>query len=364
MGTGGLCRKMRKQVWTRTFRILYTEWTLNIITVSDGQGNLNNVLRAPKHEEAALVDVEAEGDDDFEVGYAPSSDPCPMFSHECVEEGDGINVNGPPADPFPLLPHERDEDEGGVTEEDISIEYDPAFDIRDSESSPEPNYDDPRLELFPSNSRQAILAAMRKIETSTDEDRSVFSPYESAIVSPSASRSSSVADLASPLERLSRPKSNSSFTHLEKAPSLLSLQSISEDQEREEEEEFSPREVSPHGGLGPLTPPSDAGSPPAVILVGPKTPVVTLEEASDEEEEDEGIAMGIGKAKNDETSTLRHRKTTDNTTVIVPSADIRALGETSQDSNWALSFLRVVFVDWIGSFFWRILSGKQATVKS
>ncbi|KAI1402246.1 hypothetical protein F4819DRAFT_496183 [Hypoxylon fuscum] len=96
-------------------------------------------------------DKDDEDDEDDEEGSENGS--CPVFSHEFI---------GPPR------PNEETPDNNGLENKTDTERGDPAIEVEDMD------FDNPELEAFPSSDRDSILAAMRRISTSIDADRTVI----------------------------------------------------------------------------------------------------------------------------------------------------------------------------------------------
>ncbi|KAI1374571.1 hypothetical protein F4677DRAFT_447207 [Hypoxylon crocopeplum] len=212
---------------------------------------------------AATLDVDDSSSDDDD-DEEDEDDLCPVFSYE---------FTGPPC-------HEENQLGNKTTVED----GDPACDIEDLD------FDDPRLEAFPSNNRDSILATMRRISTSIDADRTVIeeiSPSPLITISrnykkvgsldkPSTSRGS--IEITSRDEPTLRPggigKRPSSINSGKRAASTSSLISINEDDEV----------------LNDKTANEPADGPAFIQHPGPSwgSP---FEHAVSEDENDEGIAM-------------------------------------------------------------------------
>ncbi|KAI0024763.1 hypothetical protein F4780DRAFT_768715 [Xylariomycetidae sp. FL0641] len=272
------------------YRIGPDWWTLdpNAETVSDEQGNTNNILRA-QTEEPELEQAEAQNIrvNELKAPDSPSGTQTPEMADTAAEVAESASM----LDPETPEPKVSDEDAGRtglrrmsntpigevastaaeVADEAAKLEDEslmttvdddgqcPMFSHEcfsekeaavtisdqetDAEAQPEQTSEeaeiddsDPRLERFPSE-RDAILATMRRLSTSVEPDRSVGEAASlSAIVSPTRSQSSKATDqsMDSPEEEApsSEPHhSPANSVHSSGAPAGASLQSIAESDE-------------------------------------------------------------------------------------------------------------------------------------
>ncbi|KAI1660368.1 hypothetical protein F4813DRAFT_379203 [Daldinia decipiens] len=111
---------------------------------------------------AATLDVDESALDD---GYDGETDLCPMFSHESI--GPSSHKEDVPDD---------DDDDDDISKDDKSHSElgNPAIEIEGVD------FNDPQLEEFPSDNRESIMAAMRRISTSIDADRTIVDELPSA----------------------------------------------------------------------------------------------------------------------------------------------------------------------------------------
>lgn len=247
-------------------------------------------------------------------------DHCPMFSHEYPEE-DSIpttdtNVHG-------QLPDGKNEDENV---EDI-------------------DYNDPRLEPFPSKNAKSILAALRQIETSTDEDHTVVEGVPpSPIVSAKSSSPGMPGRDASTTQPNVRSDSMDSI-HLGQA-SRVSLNAIAESSE--ESNEDSPNIETTDAG--------ETGRATVVSQAGPMDPIVTLEAPSSE---DEGIAMISTPSKSSEDGALRKRNLKNGDERPPSRNSLQSIQGPHENGGWVQAFFRILFVDWIGGFLTKFFWGNR-----
>lgn len=259
-----------------------------------------------------------------------------MFAHECLPADDSLETNGVAQSDD----HKADLEDGSnnaiIDEDDL-------------------DYDNPMLEKFPSDSRESILAAVRQIETSTEEDRTVFEGIPSPMVSPTDSRSPSTLALDPQLQHADRPNGSLGNMHSDRTSSM-SLQSIDESPEEHSDSRVPAKDPD----VSTLSLQNDGPASPSVVFAGAKAPVVTLELPSDEDSErDEGISMGKSTAKDSETDNLRKRNTTTPTDRSASSASVHTLREANKDGNWLQAFTRLLFVDWIGGLFSKLFYGNR-----
>lgn len=205
---------------------------------------------------AAMLDVDDLASDDDSDG---EDSICPVFSHESM---------GPAG---------HEEDAPDRRDSKTVSEFDnPAIEIEDLD------FDDPQLEAFPSNDRDSIMAAMRRISTSIEADRTVVDGIPPLpIVSP-FQQTKTVGSLddapVSPGTRDEPPKDTRTFRAdytpkrrpTSRAPSIASLEQIAED---DEAGEVATRFVQ-HPG------PSWRSSPEQAVT-------------DDDDDNDEGISMGV-----------------------------------------------------------------------
>lgn len=192
---------------------------------------------------------------------------CPVFAYE---------TTGPP-------PHEEDTERlQSTTSPDIA---DPVSTIEESD------FDDPQLESFPSDNRDSILSAMRRISTSIDADRTViegFPPSPVVTINQQHKIVSSFDDAGSSRGSVSvtsmdetslRPeiaRSSSSTGSGTRALSMSSLGSIVEDDEARKSDDESDEIMTPF-----------------IQHPGPSWGSM-VEQAISENDDDEGISMSTG----------------------------------------------------------------------
>ncbi|KAI1144491.1 hypothetical protein F5Y05DRAFT_407881 [Hypoxylon sp. FL0543] len=174
---------------------------------------------------AALLDAD---DSNSDTGSEDEYGVCPVFSHESV----GSNF------------HDSTDGARGRRESKTASQLEDAV-IEDEDV----DFDDPQLEAFPSTNRDSILAAVRRISSSIDADRTVVDGIPPSPISPisqhhknfnslqdSAVKPSSIYESPRDNQHLQPDNSNdsmkrSSSTHHPRPPSMTSLGSIAEDDE-------------------------------------------------------------------------------------------------------------------------------------
>lgn len=231
---------------------------------------------------------------------APSHHACPMFSHECV-----------------IVPGKDAVDEEAIITEDYEPRRVPSHKSHDYAEDQDIDADDPNLEKFPSDSA-AIYAAIRRLSTSVDEDRTLpQGTAPSHIINPPRPSSS---DDSPDSQTLTVPQAGSS-SHVEQQShgemrtrslsasggSVSSLNAIAEDEDERPDEELAgfpsegvtPADQDPE----PLIEPSQTGDEqeeiPESVQNGTSGPVerpgpavkTTIEVESPASDDDEGIAM-------------------------------------------------------------------------
>ncbi|KAK8088054.1 hypothetical protein PG997_003015 [Apiospora hydei] len=309
-------------------------------TVADDLGNLNNVMTVPASPGGGNID-----DDLDDLADEDTADP-PMLPHESYKPDD--------IEEWPINLPTTDQEVFGTSRKDEA----------------EIDTNDPRFEHFPSENRHSIIAALRKIEGSVSEDGT-------SIAEDSVSHGHPLSPQISPMtpdpstspksqRRSFRPDLPSDHAmELPRSPrSLASLQSIEETMEEEPSDTIEGRisgndpEVLHDRRLSNVSP----GSGITQTIKGPV--VAPLEPRESASSEDEGISMAPNRKEND-TNALRHRgkaKTPTNSRSKTPSS-VNSTHGASNNGNWLQTFLHVVFVDWVGSFFIRFwnhfLRGKK-----
>ncbi|ORY70132.1 uncharacterized protein BCR38DRAFT_405774 [Pseudomassariella vexata] len=309
-------------------------WALNeeAETVSDGRGNLNNLTKVAH----VFTDTVLDSLEDIAEDESPE---CPMFAHECAGTPHCSGMNGD------AHKHKR-----AVGKEDEADHK--------SDGEHEVDYDDPRLERFPSESRLSILAAMRRIETSTEEDRTIVGGVPlSPVVSPlSPGSSTAVQDHQPPQQEASRASSGS--VHSERAVSPSSLSSIREDEEEKHEDRSvgnivdNKLDVNRSDDAGPF-------SPSVIQKTGPVNPKMTLEVPSSDEDE-----VSTANNTDDKINIVRKRNIIAGTRPSQPdrpvsSASVHSIQKASKKGHWLPAMLHRVFVEWIGGFLSRFLGNRR-----
>jgi hypothetical protein len=308
---------------------------------------VNNVLRIS----ALSID---EGD--FEDEDDSSDDARPMFSHECFASSDvSPNTSCSPDEPAanPKEPNFGFPDS-----------HKPKHDASHVEDRID--YNDPRLEQFPHESRRSIIAELQRIETSTEPDWSLPEgiPPPSPVFSPLSSSFPTLLEPEPSSRRTSAPRAALGSIH--SVRSQLSLASIDETAEDEPESRKADKshshpaapppgmlDVSDYGGLDMSRKPALA----AVHQVEPPTPIVRLEAPS--EDEDEGISLSTGNStEKPGPGQLRKRETKNPPERDAVAAFTHSAHETGKQSNWLQSLFRVLFVS-VGHFFSNILFGNK-----
>ncbi|KAH8673599.1 hypothetical protein BX600DRAFT_433220 [Xylariales sp. PMI_506] len=307
-----------------------------LIEVSDGRGNTNNVMQI------APTSVEKLDDEPDDTG--------PMFSHECL--GDDRSHEDPqenhtsPKSKTPLDP--SPEHNGFILKRGIGE-----------------NYEDPRLEVFPSDNCESIVAAIRQIEASTKEDRSIPEETSSSPTMPIIVGSNGnlpVSELQS--QRLKAPKISRGSMHSDR--SYTSLESIQETPEvgirrmpvgisesaitDSADEEDDNIDVA---GSDDGPDQSKRSTSPAIAAdeLDPVQPTLTLETPSDE---DENVGKTVSSTARVESSLLRKRGPANPSERPASPTSGRSIQEASKHGNWLQGILRIVFVEWVGGFFSRV----------
>ncbi|KAI0549454.1 hypothetical protein F4679DRAFT_584595 [Xylaria curta] len=339
-----------------------------------------NELRRPSSipiEEIAISAAEVAdsasplGDDGLEVD---GSDDFPMFSHECFASSS--------YSPAPDL-HEPEP------------QHDKPDRISESHDQLSTDYDDPRLEHFPSD-RGSIVAAMRRLSTSIDADLTMV---DTVPLSPITTARSCSSSSPSPRNSLYLDETNSTHNQVGDIglhPTSIiarkhSLQSIAEGEETPDEIEVydSVEEIDrPTEYIGPVEKPdlsltsSDNSNEDEGIDMGtvsPKCKPITtgLQEPDNEvqlavtidktkpditppNEENSSVlsASTVANETNDEQSILR--QSTNGERAHSPSSAY-PIFDDNKDS-WLLPFFRTIFVDWIGGFVYWLCSRSRNQV--
>ncbi|KAI0449511.1 hypothetical protein F5B21DRAFT_518088 [Xylaria acuta] len=309
---------------------------------------------------AEVVDSASQlGDGDLDVD---NSDALPMFSHECfASPSDGLTSGHREPEP----------------------QHDQLDHFSESYDQSSTDYDDPRLEHFPSD-RSSIVAAMRRLSTTVDADPTMV---DTAPLSPITAAKSCGSGGPSPPNSLNLDETNTTHKQtgeMSRHPTNIIarkdlLQSISEREEAPDWTETSDSVETlntPTEYIGPVENPDvslasfggnnedegiDMGSvspkcKPTVIRLGEPNSEVHLAVTIDKTKTDgtppneEHISFVSSPAKasesNDEQSSLQ--KLTNGERPHSSSATYSIHNDNEDD--WLLPFLRTMFVDWIGGF--------------
>ncbi|KAI1464958.1 uncharacterized protein F4812DRAFT_146301 [Daldinia caldariorum] len=231
---------------------------------------------------AATLDADESAVDDDD---GAETNICPMFTHESI---------GPASHKEDVSDHAVDED---VRENKSHSESgNPAKEIENLD------FDDPQLEEFPSDNKESILAAVRRISTSIDADRTVVDgiPQAPMVTILQNHKNVESLDKSSEPSGLSDSLSdNSQDLHPDdivrqahsgpKEPSTTSLGSISEDDEAHNEN---------------ATDETQDATAPFIQHPGPSWRSPTPDRAASDDDKDEGIAMRVDSKKRAEESQL------------------------------------------------------------
>ncbi|KAI0446116.1 hypothetical protein F4803DRAFT_547633 [Xylaria telfairii] len=258
------------------------------------------------------------GDDDLDV---ESSDILPMLSHECFASPSNSPASG-------------------------YQESEPQREMLDQLNM---DYDDPRLEHFPSD-RSSIMATMRRLSTSIDADSTMV---DTAPLSPVTTARSGSSSGPSPRNSLNLDEPNTAQRQtgdVSRHPTSIaarrpSLKSIAEGEE-----------ASNKAGM-PDCPGSV--SPKCKTPIHPKEPEVLLAITTDKTKRHstlpkEEYVPGSTKASesNDEGSSLQ--KPTDGERPHFPSTTCPT--SDNNRSSWLHTFIHTMYVDRIGGFVYRLYS--------
>lgn len=320
--------------------------------VSDGQGNLNNIARAPfasSHDDDEQADSQ---EPDYgcpplshEKTNAEADYECPMFSHENI-----VDYGCPEMSHEKIGQHEEAPIELPTTDQEV---------FGTPTRKPEDiNYNDPNLEHFPSESRDSIMAALRRISSSTEGDH----PTIKADASSPPQLSPTAAHFTVSTNGTRGQASGEPSEPLRSPRSLTSLQSIIETAEDviEDVPETDAERVD-------TTQADDVQSParkdtPTNGLAGPMPPRPKAPSHEGPASDDEGIAMSTGRSKDSDGALLRRPVAKSPERSQTPSSVHSFHQEAGKDGNWLQAFLRVMFIDWIGGFFRRLfVSSKRET---
>ncbi|CAK7207364.1 hypothetical protein SEUCBS139899_010174 [Sporothrix eucalyptigena] len=293
----------------------------------------------------------------------------------------------------PEFPHERpgeeDDDQDGapVFAYEFAGTYEAPVNPALSDHSPrsqavaddDPDFDpsDPTLERFPSN-RDEILSRVRTLETGLNEDVTTFEGYPaSPVVSPGRKSSIGSIDATGDFFSLSptsmRPqggrrsdpnKRNTNRDSLVLDPSASpspSLQCIVEETATDDrQDELLPEAI----GTEPLSP----KSVPAKLVEAPVSPTIIVHRAT--EDENTNSVNGTEDTPDNHPGAFPETDENDGPSNEVAQADgnrnlsggaSHSTGiEASKDTNWFAAFIRVVFVDWLGSFLGKLLRWRRS----
>ncbi|KAI1128539.1 hypothetical protein F5Y10DRAFT_265039 [Nemania abortiva] len=297
---------------------------------------------------ASHLDVEEDYEDDFE---ADGGEILPMFSHECFAAPSDSKTSGR------RLPEQQHEDP------DISS---------GSVESSTMNYDDPRLEPFPSD-RDSIIATMRRLSTAIDVDPTMVDIVPLAAMTtskPSATGSPSPTQGPSGADDANTSQKNTGSTSRQPASvtaSSHSLQSIAEGEETPDGNEyettgFAEEVETPTEYIGPLEArnfslASVASSNEDEGISMGKTPhkrtnetthIKAAEEAHPTEGQFSSPISSSPKSieQHDDESGLQ--KPTNGERPHSPTSVYSLRG--ARKGNWLGALLRTIFVDWVGDF--------------
>ncbi|KAF3059886.1 hypothetical protein GL218_04412 [Daldinia childiae] len=225
---------------------------------------------------AATLDIEESVLDDGDDG---ETDLCPMFSHESIG----------PSSHKEDVPNDDDDDDINKDNKSHSEFGNPAIEIEGVD------FDDPQLEEFPSDNRESIMAAMRRISTSIDVDRTITdelppTPIITILQNSknfysldNQSESPSVSDSLSDDKQNLRPGNSVRQSHSgRRESSTNSLGSILEDDEALNEHAIDETE--------------DATAP-FIQHPGPSWGSPTPDRVVSDDDNDEGIAMRVDSRK-------------------------------------------------------------------
>ncbi|KAI0851753.1 hypothetical protein F5Y00DRAFT_259243 [Daldinia vernicosa] len=235
--------------------------TTPIGEVSETAAEVANVAATLDNDESALDDVD-EGQKNL----------CPIFSHESVG---------------PSFHKEDISDNDGIIKDNKSHSEsgNPAIEIEDQDL----DFDDPHLEEFPSDNRESIMAAMRRISTSIDADRTIVDEVpQSPVITILQNRKNAESldnqgELLSDVKQNLRPSNSNRRSHSgRRASSSNSLGSIFEDDEARN---------------GHATGEMEDATAPFVQHPGPSWGSPTPDRVVSDDEKDEGIAMRVDSRK-------------------------------------------------------------------
>ncbi|KAI1866982.1 hypothetical protein JX265_007558 [Neoarthrinium moseri] len=306
------------------FRIGHGDWWAcdeGVDTVSDGQGNVNNVMR---------IESAGSDDQDFDDVYDDDVEEpgCPLFAYESVgsQEAYPLSSQGKPF-------------KGGrsLAPDDLSpfsAQRNPSM----GSGNRDVDHNDPRVEVFPNRDRRSIVEALLQLQNIMPEDESSLDiPPPSPVVSSGSYVLTSGGPQAES-KRLSVPRTSLGSMNSERSQaSLESIQEAAEDDSARQHQNGSAiyEDSASKGGI----------------------PTVKLETPPGEGPD---VSLSSGSSKDDEPdSQLRRRNIKDPHERPVSAASMNSLHEVSRGGNWLQSFLRVIFVDWIGGFFSNLFFGNK-----
>ncbi|KAI8959413.1 hypothetical protein F5Y11DRAFT_359276 [Daldinia sp. FL1419] len=245
-----------------------------ITEVSETAIEVASIAATLDPDESALDDDEDDGETNL----------CPMFSHESVR----------PASHKGDISDDDDVDEDSRENKSHSEFGNPAIEIENLD------FDDPQLEAFPSDNRESILAAMRRISTSIDADRTVVDGIPAApiiTILQNSKLADSLDNQSEPLGLSDSPSDDKQNLHpsngvrrshsMPRESSTVSLGSIMEDDEARNENAIDETE--------------DATAP-FIQHPGPSWRSPTPDRTASDDDNDEGIAMRVESKKRAEGS--------------------------------------------------------------
>lgn len=297
-------------------------------------------------------------DDDLE----PNSGDALMFSHERFASSSDHLLKG---------------------HQDSEPQYDDRDDSLDNLDQLNMDYDDPRLEHFPSD-RDSIMATMRRLSTTVEADPTMV---DSLPMSPIITAKTSVASSPSPsrtsfdiddVQAAHKQTEDLGRQHIGAGTSRSSLQSISEGEElpngdgahdREGESDAPAQYIGPlhkrnfslvstassneDEGISMANTPSKRlrDSTHKSAVVDKALPTDTVDEAttSDTHPIEEQSTIASVSSKTNATTDQPDLQKPMNDGQQDPSPSTHPPRDKSKD-NWLHTFLRMVFVDWIGGF--------------
>ncbi|KAI1752396.1 hypothetical protein F4782DRAFT_153157 [Xylaria castorea] len=311
------------------------------------------------------------GDDDLEVD---GGDIFPMFSHErLASSSDGLTPDHHESKPQ----HDK-------------VDY-----FSESHDQLSTDYDDPRLEHFPSD-RSSIMTAMRRLSATIDADLTMV---DTVPLSPITTAKPCSSSSPSPCNSLNLDETNTTHNQVGDiglhSTSIIarkySLQSIAEGEEVPDRTEMSDgaEEINvPTEYIGPVEKPNLSLAPSGSsnedegIDMGTASPKIKTTAIRCKEPDNEvQLAATIDKTKTNDTppneeyisfapSSTLASESNDEKSSLQNSTDGEPAHSSSspysiRDDNkdyWLLPFLRTMFVDWIGGFVYWLCSRSRNQV--